>query len=266
MNKAKHLSSTNNPTIKFLQQLLRKSAERRKNGLCVVEGEKEILSALQGGFKLHSLYVCPEIYGKDLPAVPHEYGLFTLTAPLFAKLAYRDKSDGLLAVIHTKTYSLEQIHSPSMPFLLVAEAVEKPGNLGALLRVADGCGADAVVILDEHTDVFNPNAIRASVGTIFRKPVVVTTNEMFLQFCESHHINRYAAALTESSLPYTGQDFTHSTALLVGTEADGLSTFWLNSAHATPIIIPMNGRNDSLNVSVAAAVLAYEVVRQRGAA
>jgi TrmH family RNA methyltransferase len=259
----KHLSSNANPTIKFVQQLLRKSSERRSSQLCVVEGEKEILSALKGGFKLHSLYVCPELYGKELPPVPHEYGLFTLTAQLFAKLAYRDRSDGLLAVVHTKTYSLDQIHSAGMPFLLVAEAVEKPGNLGALLRVADGSGADAVVICDEHTDVFNPNAIRASVGTIFRKPVVVCSNQEFLKFCQAHHINRYTAALTDSALPYTGQDYTHSTAIIVGTEADGLSDFWLSPTAATPVILPMNGHNDSLNVSVAAAVLAYEVVRQR---
>ena len=262
----RNLTSAQNPTVKFIERLQRKSSERRSQQLCVVEGKKEIMAAVEGGFRLHSLYLCPELAGEQAaPEWAKEAPAFTLTPALFSKLAYRDQHDGLLAIVHTKTWRLGELEFSKPPFLLAVEAVEKPGNLGAILRTADGCGADAVVVLDERCDPYGPNVIRASVGCVFQKPVIVCGSEQFLSFCQAKRIARFAAALTDGAQPYGAQDFRGPSALLLGTEAEGLSDFWLHPEAATPVIIPMHGYNDSLNVSVAAAVLAYEVLRQREA-
>jgi RNA methyltransferase, TrmH family len=254
------ITSTANPKIKWLASL-HKSSVRREEKLVIVEGAKEIAFALENGLRPHSLFLTPELQPRTftLPSIEPTY---TISKSAFAKVAYRDNSDGVIGVFYEPMRNLENLALSKNPFLLVLEAIEKPGNLGAIVRTANGAGVDAVVICDERCDIWNPNAIRASVGTIFSTPVIKASNTMVLEFLKTQSITPYSAALTESATPYTNKDFTGPTALLLGTEADGLSSFWLQAAET--IIIPMKGKNDSLNVSVAAGVLAYEVVRQRG--
>ncbi len=254
------ITSTSNPKIKWLRSL-HSNSTRRQEQVFVVEGIKEITMAIDGGYQPHSVYICSDFFVDDFNS-PEPIEIYTISKTCFEKVTYRSSSDGLIAVFKTKELSLENLNLGENPFLIVAESVEKPGNLGAIIRTADGAGADAVIICDEKTDIFNPNVIRASVGTLFSKQVLATTSENLADFLEKHEITAYGALLSKESKNYTAQDFTSPSALILGTEHEGLSKFW--AEHSNPIIIPMNGVNDSLNVSNAAAILAYEVVRQRG--
>jgi TrmH family RNA methyltransferase len=253
------IASTSNPKIKWVKSL-HKNSTRREEGVFVVEGAKEIAYALDGGYLPHSLFVCPEIYGED---VPKQAGteIYSISKDCYEKIAYRGSSDGLLAVFKSKERSLEALTFGENPFFIVVESVEKPGNLGAIIRTADGAGADGVIICDAKADIFNPNVIRSSVGTVFGKQVVAASNEEVYDFLEKHEIAAYGAILSDASVVYSQSDHTVPTALILGTEHEGLSDFWVQ--RSKPIVIPMLGENDSLNVSNAAAVLAYEVVRQR---
>lgn len=227
----------------------------------MVEGTKEIALALDGGYQPQSFFLCPEIAGETSEIGATE--MYTISKECFKKIAYRSSSDGVLAVFQTKNRSLDELTFGENPFFIVIEAVEKPGNLGAIIRTADGSGADAVIVCQENTDIFNPNVIRSSVGTVFTTQVVSGSNDEVLDFLQKHEITSYGAALVRGAVRYTEADFTHPLALVLGTEHDGLSKFWLENSQ--PVIIPMNGENDSLNVSVATAILAYETVRQRSA-
>ncbi len=261
------ITSTTNPKIKWLYGL-HSSANRRKEGLFLVEGSKEIALALDADYELRSFFICPEIskqtiqgeflYKQLQTRIPP---VTTISQECFAKVAYRSGSDGVLAVFKTKNRTLDELNFGENPFFIVVEAVEKPGNLGAILRTADGAQADAVIICDEKTDVYNPNVIRASVGTLFSKQVVTASNASVYDFLEKHEIAAYGAVLDDEAVGYTAVDFTAPCALLLGAEHQGLSDFWKQRSKA--IMIPMLGVNDSLNVSNAATVLAYEVVRQR---
>lgn len=253
-----HIESTSNPKIKWVKSL-HKNSTRREENVFVVEGAKEIAYAVEGGYQPKTMFICTDLYGKDLPENTTE--LYTISKECFEKISYRTNSDGLIAVFHARTKTLEQLNFGESPFFIIVESVEKPGNLGAIIRSADGAGADAVIICDERTDVFNPNVIRSSVGTVFSKQVVAASNEEVFDFLEKHEVAAYAALLSKESESYSKIDFTDPVAIVLGTEHEGLSAFW--QERAKPIIIPMLGSNDSLNVSNAAAVLAYEVVRQR---
>ncbi len=253
-----HIASTSNPKIKWVKSL-HKNSTRREENVFIVEGAKEIAYALEGGYIPKSMFICPELYGDELPEDTTD--LYTISKECFEKISYRSSSDGLLAVFHAKKRKLEELTFGESPFFIIVESIEKPGNLGAIIRTADGAGADAVIVCDERTDVFNPNVIRSSVGTVFSKQVVTATNEEVFDFLENHEISAYAALLSKKSESYSKIDFTDPTAIVLGTEHEGLSKFW--QERAKPIVIPMLGTNDSLNVSNAAAVLAYEVVRQR---
>lgn len=253
--------STANPKIKWVKSL-HKNSTRRAEGVFVVEGAKEIAFAVEGGFEPQSMFICPEIFDEDLSSQILELkDIYSVTKEVFERIAYRGTSDGLLAVFKAKEKRLEELNFGESPFFIIVESIEKPGNLGAIIRTADGAGADGVIICDERTDIFNPNVIRSSVGTVFSKQVAVASNEAVFDFLEKHEINAYGAILSLESEIYSEVDFTDPTALILGTEHEGLSEFWLK--RAKPTIIPMLGSNDSLNVSNAAAVLAYEVVRQR---
>lgn len=251
------ITSPANPKIKWLASL-HKPAYRRETKLIIVEGGKEVSAALNGGLMLHSLFHAPEL-GTTIPTADRP--ALTISRACFEKVAYRKSSDGIIGVFHEPTISLKQASFGPHPFVIILEAVEKPGNLGAIIRTADGCGADAVIICDPRTDLWNPNTIRASLGTIFTTPVFAAPSSAVLAFLHTHHITPFAAALRDDALPYTEANFRQPVALVMGTEANGLSQFWLDAAQ--PIIIPMRGKNDSLNVSVATGVLAYEVIRQR---
>ena len=229
----------------------------------MVGGAKEITLALDGGYLLHTLFTCPEINEKESThaiskSVPDVYAI---SRECFEKISYRSGSDGLLAVFQAKARALNELTFGDNPFFIIVEAVEKPGNLGAIIRTADGCGADAVIVCDEKADIFNPNVIRSSVGTVFTKQVAATGNKELVDFLQQHEISAYGAILSEKSKLYTDVDLNRPLALILGTEHEGLSESWKDASE--PIMIPMKGVNDSLNVSNAAAILAYEVVRQR---
>jgi TrmH family RNA methyltransferase len=258
------ISSISNPKIKTLIKL-EKSGHRAEMGLFTVEGKKEILLCAEAGYEITELYYCNEIV-KDHSLMQNllfkATQLIEITLPVFEKIAYRESRDGYFAVAKTKYKTLAQLQLSKTPLLVILEAVEKPGNLGAILRSADAAQVDAVIVCDKKTDIFNPNAIRSSLGCIFTNQVVCCSNDECLQWLKSKQIKSYAAALTASEL-YHEQDFKEPAALVFGTEADGLTDFWLNKANKQ-IKIPMRGKIDSLNVSGSCAIMIFEVGRQRG--
>jgi TrmH family RNA methyltransferase len=240
---------------------MEKVRERRKSGLFVVEGARETELAVQGGYSLQALFVCREIWGDGSP-LPKAEQCFEVSPAVFKKLAYRAGSDGLLAVAAQKELRLENLQLPQNPLIIVLEAVEKPGNLGAILRTADAAKVDAVVVCDPQCDVFNPNVVRSSVGCLFTVQMACCTSSEALDFLRKRGIKTLAAAL-RSATWYHETDMRSPCAVVVGAEADGLTDFWLRAADAR-IKIPMRGAIDSLNVSVAAAVITFEAMRQRG--
>src|SRR5688572_21064019 len=233
-------------------------------GLFVVEGRKEIRLALDAGYKIGNLFFCEDLISREELETfgPTEKLLVPVSKEVFEKVAVRENSGGLLAVAEQKTHRLDSIRLSANPLLLVLESVEKPGNLGAILRTADAARLDAVVICDPKTDFYNPNVIRSSVGCIFTNQVASATSEETLSWLRKNSIVPYSTYL-KASRPYHTVDFTQPSAIVMGTEATGLSDAWTSEMH-NPIIIPMAGRIDSMNVSTAAAVIVFEARRQRG--
>ncbi len=255
------ISSTQNPKIVWLKSL-HKSATRQAEGVFVVEGVKEIKSALKGGFKPHTLFVRTGNFDKALAEQFVDTPKIELTNKIFEKLVYReDDKSGLVAVFKDPKAKLTDIKLGDLPFLIVAEAVEKPGNLGAIIRIADGSGADAVIVADPVSDIYNPNVIRSSVGCIFSKTVAAASSSDIKSYLKEHFIQAIAAELTPEATDYTDADFQQPVALILGAESPGLSEVWLKDSQV--VKIPMKGQNNSLNVATAGAILAYEVVRQR---
>jgi RNA methyltransferase, TrmH family len=255
------ITSIQNPKIKNVVKLIEKQSERKTQGLIVVEGAREINLALAANYKLKTLFNCvavSSIKGDKVNADP----LLTveISKEVFAKLAYREGSDGLLALFEPKQQTLDTFVLSANPLIIILEAVEKPGNLGAILRTADAAGIDGLIICDPKTDIYNPNVIRSSVGCLFTTQVVADTSENIMQWLNHKKITTYAAALTATQA-YTAMNFAAPTAIVFGTEADGLSDKWLTTVQQ--IKIPMLGKIDSLNVSVSAAVMVYEALRQR---
>jgi RNA methyltransferase, TrmH family len=259
------LTSTQNPRIKNLV-LLQRSRERRLQSRIIIEGYREISLAIAAGFTIKELYVCRQFDTENhLDSIWQNVGqrnIFEISSEVFEKLAYREASDGLIAVAEPKFLKLEEIKLSEYPLILVLEAVEKPGNLGAILRTADAAQVDAVIICDPMSDLYNPNTIRSSIGCVFTNQVVACGNSEAIAWLQKKSITSYAAALTATDY-YHETDLSGPVALVVGTEATGLSSNWLDAADHQ-IKIPMLGRIDSLNVSVSAAVLVFEARRQRG--
>ena len=257
------ITSTQNPKIKNLLAL-EKPRERRMQGLFVIEGRKEIGLALEAGYKIGNLFFCEELISKsELEDFhPSDKLLVPISKDVFDKIAVRENSGGLLAVAEQKTHRLDSIRPGKNPLVLVLESVEKPGNLGAVLRTADAAGVDAVIICDPRTDFYNPNVIRSSIGCIFTNQVAAATSEEALAWLNENRIVCYSTYL-KASTPYHQVDYTKPCAIVMGTEATGLSETWIGKDQ-NPIIIPMNGRIDSMNVSTAAAVIIFEARRQRG--
>lgn len=253
------ITSLQNPKVKNLVKLIEKSSERKEQDLIVIEGLRELGLAISAGMEINQLYFCPSI-GATQEALPSQQ-YFEVSKEVFAKVAYRENSDGYIALLKPRYYSLGTLPLTKNPFIIILESVEKPGNLGAILRTADAANIDAVIICDPRTDIYNPNAIRSSVGCIFTVPIVVSNNEDVKDWLDSKSISYYAAALTAKEV-YTDIDFTKSSAIIMGTEATGLSDFWLNNS-TSQIKIPMEGKIDSLNVSISTAVLTFEAKRQR---
>jgi TrmH family RNA methyltransferase len=255
------ITSLQNTRIKGALALVEKVRERRSSGLFVVEGAREAGLAVQGGYALQTLFVCRDIWSSSSP-LPKAEQCFEVSPAVFEKLAYRAGSDGLLAVAAQKALRLESLQLPQNPLIIVLEAVEKPGNLGAILRTADAAGVSAVVVCDPQCDVFNPNVVRSSVGCLFTVQVACCTSGEALDFLRKRGVKTLAAAL-RSATWYHEADMRSPCAIVAGAEADGLTDFWLRAADAR-IKIPMRGAIDSLNVSVAAAIITFEAMRQRG--
>ncbi len=270
------ITSGQNPKIKALLELQEKSRARREKGLFVVEGQRELDHCLAAGFVPDTIFICPEIYSchperRPEPAEGRSegssfagegYKVFHVSKNVYEKIAYREGTEGIIAEMKYKERKLEDIVLSDNPLVIVLESVEKPGNLGAVLRSADAAGADAVIICDPLTDLYNPNLIRASIGAIFSRQVAAATSEETISWLKANNIQILTAQLQDSSL-YYDTPMTGPTAIVMGTESTGLTDIWRKAADKH-IRIPMLGALDSLNVSVSAAILLFEAVRQRG--
>lgn len=253
------ITSKTNPKIKNIIKL-EKSSERSKQNRILIEGRREIERAVASGFEVDTLFVCPAIAEKGAEITARS--IEEVSMEVFEKIAYREGSDGLLAVA-TPKYSDLQSFKPKKenPLIIVLETVEKPGNLGAVMRTADAAGVDAVIIADGRTDLYNPNAIRASVGCIFSVPLFACSSEECIKWLKDNNITIYCTYL-KASIDYLDADFRKASAIVMGTEATGISRQWVDAADQN-IIIPMNGIADSLNVSVTTAIVTFEAIRQR---
>lgn len=250
--------SYQNPRIKHLLQLQQKSQLRRSEGLFVVEGRRELEHCLAAGYEVESLFVRKD---EMLPNLSLGLSPFILPPSLYEKVAYRGSTEGVIAIVKERRYMLNDLALTPSSLFVVLESVEKPGNLGAVLRSADAAGATGVIVCDPLTDLYNPNLIRASIGAIFTVPTVACTSGECIAFLKEHGISILTAQLQDSQLYYE-TDMRGPTAIVMGTESTGLTQQWREAATAH-IRIPMQGRLDSLNVSVSAAILLFEAVRQR---
>lgn len=267
MDTPKQISSLQNPFIKKVVLLQEKSRERRKHGLFIVEGRRELALAIKADYEITSLLYYPNIISHNealeiAATSKNRPELIEVSEAVYQKLAYRDTTEGVIAVVKVMDHTLENLVLPNQKALiLVAEAPEKPGNIGALLRTADAAALDAVLIANPKGDLYNPNIIRSSVGCIFTNNIGIGSTAEILAFLKERDIRIYCAALSASK-NYIKTDFTEACAIVVGTEATGLSKEWLD-ASTHNIIIPMEGEIDSMNVSVSAAILIFEAKRQR---
>ena len=263
------ITSVQNARIKHVVALQQKSSLRREEGLFVVEGQREIEHCLEGGYEVVEVYKRSQESGvrSQESGVRREVE-YLVTLQVYEKMAYRGSTEGIIAVVKSKDHSLSSLLTPHSsllekdnPLVVVLESVEKPGNLGAILRSADAANVDAVIVCDPLTDLYNPNLIRASIGAVFTVPTVVCTSQECITFLKERKINILTAQL-QDSYEYYDYDMTGPTAIVMGTESTGLTQQWREAADAH-IRIPMLGRLDSLNVSVSAAILMFEAVRQR---
>lgn len=256
------ITSHHNPKIKSLRAL-EKPRERKRQGLFVIEGINEITRAREAGYAIENLFFCEDIIAPGTLAAFSEIPTtgFPVSREVFEKIAIRETSGGLVAVATYKTHHLDQLTLSKTPLVLVLERVEKPGNLGAILRIADAAAVDAVIICDPQTDFYNPNVIRSSVGCVFTNQLAATSSEEAIQWLQGHQIKLICTYL-EAAHPYHEIDYTQPCAVVMGTEATGLSDIWVQKAD-TNVIIPMGGKIDSMNVSTAAAVVIFEARRQR---
>ena len=259
------ITSLTNPRVKAAVRL-RDRRERESTGLTIVDGAREILRALDSGVRVETAFLAEDLLRTPdghaaADRLRHRPTTILASPAVLAKVAFGERSDGIVAIVETPTIGLADIVLPDDPLIVVVEGVEKPGNLGAVLRTADGAGANALIAADPRTDLFNPNAIRASLGTIFALPVVAATSAETIVWLTERGI-RPVAAIVDAPTDYTAADLRGPLAIVLGSEADGLSPTW-RDPRVTPIAIPMHGIADSLNVSIAAAIVLYEAVRQR---
>lgn len=259
------ITSLTNPRVKAAVRL-RDRRERERTGLTIVDGAREILRALDAGVRVDHVFIAEDLVrSHEAVAVADRLRQRPTTIPVsaavLAKVAFGERSDGVVAIVEPPLVTLDDLAPPGDALIVVLESVEKPGNLGAVLRTADAVGAAALIAADPRTDPFNPNAIRASIGTIFAVPVVQASSEEALGWLLAHGI-RPIAALVDASRAYTEADLAGPLAIVLGSEAAGLSETWRSDA-VTAVSIPMHGLADSLNVSTAAAILLFEAARQR---
>lgn len=257
------ITSHQNPKIKHVLSL-EKHRERSREQQFVIEGVREVKLAHHHGYKFVSLFYCPDIISREevLELAGDERLLLPVERTVFNKIAYREGTEGIIAVAEQKRHTLDAIKLSSVPLVLVLEGVEKPGNLGAMLRTADAAHIDAVIVCDPKTDLYNPNVVRSSVGCVFAVQTAVSTPEEVMQWLSRQQIHAFVTDLT-GAIPYHTADFASPSAIVMGTESTGISDIWRTFATAR-IIIPMRGAIDSLNVSNAAAIIVFEAARQRG--
>jgi len=257
------ITSLTNARVKDIIQL-RNRKQRAETGLTIVEGHREIARALEAGVPFKELYLCrdyidDEQAGELIASV--KASIYETTKSVYSKISYGDREEGLLAVCGPQPASFNDIVSKAQLFIVIVEGVEKPGNLGAILRTCDGAGVDGMIICDEQTDIYNPNVIRASLGTVFSVKVAVSTNEETFKFLKSKNV-KVCATFPQARAVYTEEKLTGAIAVVAGSEQSGLTDFWTRHADLK-VRIPMKGYADSLNVSASTAILLYEIIRQR---
>lgn len=263
----KHISSTQNTRIKELISLQSKAKTRTEKQQFVVEGRRELHFASVSDYAINALFWCPDIFKESdfltwVEQFDKSIDITSVSLTVYQKLVVRESTEGVVGILSHKNHSLDSWQPKSKsPLIVVLESIEKPGNLGAILRTADAAGIDSIVITEQRTDIYNPNVIRSSVGGFFSVPIFVCSNKEAHDFLIKNNINTYAASL-QNSTDYSRLDYTQPTAFVMGSEAKGLSPFWYQQG-ITAVKIPMLGNVDSLNVSVATAILTYEVIRQR---
>lgn len=268
MTGVKRVTSIHNPTIKKYLTLREKARDRKKLGLFVLEGKRELELALKKGYSIETLFYCPDIITNSetlslIKIRSERPEILEISLEVYKKLVVRKTTEGVIAIVESKEHSLKTlVVQNKTPLILVAEAPEKPGNIGALLRTADAAKLDAVLIADYAGDLYNPNIIRSSVGCVFTVPIGIGSSKEILHFLKDRNIPLFAAALTAST-HYDKVDFSLGGAIAVGTEATGLTHEFLMASQQN-IIIPMEGEIDSMNVSVSAAIIIFEAKRQRG--
>lgn len=257
------ITSVHNDKVKFVAELQQKSSLRRETGLAVVEGRREITHCIESGYEIQSLFLCrPMMDGSSLDVLNQcDCPCYDVSPDVYARMAYRGSTEGVIAIVKQKLIALDDLSFNSSPLVVVVESVEKPGNLGAVLRSAEAAAVDAMIVCDPKTDLYNPNLIRSSIGGVFRVPCVACTSEQCIHFLKARGIQILTAQLQDSEL-YYNTDMKRPTAIVMGTESTGLTNVWRDAADAH-IRIPMNGALDSLNVSISAAILIFEAVRQR---
>ncbi len=262
----KQITSIQNQLIKDIFQLQEKSKARKKAGLFVIEGIREIEIAIKNDFEVYQLLICFDLFDADKlnnlkRKLSNATDLIEISKEVYQKIAYRESTEGVIAVAKTKDHSLVTIQLPENPLIVVLVSLEKPGNIGAVLRTADAANIDAVFIADPKTDLYNPNIVRSSVGAVFTNKIVTAASTEIINYFKNSNIAIYSAILQEA-ISYYSVDFKQGSAIVMGTEATGLSDIWREESKSN-IIIPMEGQIDSMNVSVAAAVLIFEAKRQR---
>ncbi len=267
MGTIKYIDSTKNPTIKEVVLVKEKSRWRRKTGKFVVEGKRELAMACKGGYSIEKVFYLPEITALDevnsiLAACENKTEFIEVSKSVYSRIAYREKTEGIVALGHARDHDLSHLKfNRENPLILVAESIEKPGNIGALLRTADAASLDAVIISNPKTDLYNPNVIRSSLGCVFTSTIVLADSIEVIKFLREKNIKTFAAELGADQ-NYSNMDFKHASAIVVGGESTGLSDDWIEQASHN-VIIPMRGEIDSMNVSVSAAILIFEAMRQR---
>lgn len=255
------ITSPQNERIKYLVQLQQKSSLRRQEGLFVVEGRRELLHCINADYEVKTIFVDNQKDDALLDIDSKNAEIIEVSPKVYEKIAYRESTEGVVAIVKARKKTLQDFAQKENPLYVVIEAVEKPGNLGAILRSADAAGVDGVIVCDPLTDLYNPNLIRASIGAIFTVPTVACTSEECIAWLKENKIQILTAQLQDSSL-YYDVDMKKATAIVMGTEATGLTQQWRKAADKH-IRIPMCGKLDSLNVSVSSAILMFEAIRQR---
>lgn len=260
----KQITSVQNSFIKSLVQLQEKAKTRKQTGTFLIEGKREIELALKGNYELETVLFLPEIISEEQinKLTNQQLNIIEISKEVYQKLAYRDSTEGIIAVAKSKPLQLSDLKLKENPLILVLESIEKPGNIGAMLRTADAAKIDAVIIANPKSDIYNPNIIRSSVGCVFTNQIAVCTTSEAISYLKENNIAIYSATLQNSN-EYHKESYTSATAIVVGTEATGVTQEFRDKSTQN-IIIPMQGEIDSMNVSVAAAILLFEAKRQRG--